>query len=72
MIKFLTAALVIVLFVLTFELGRKTGLEQATEIVNKNMETLSDRYFEVYGNPSTYGEQCKFDYIIFNDSTECK
>ncbi len=33
---------------------------------------IANRYIKVFGNPQTADEQCKFDYIIYNDSTECK
>lgn len=32
---------------------------------------IANRYIKVFGNPKTTDEQCKFDYIIYNDSTEC-
>lgn len=38
----------------------------------RQQSEISNRYFEVYGNPKTQDEQCKFDYVIYNDSTECK
>lgn len=51
-------------FILGYSFGNKG--------TNNSQNNISFRYFKVYGNPKTAEEQCKYDYIIYNDSTECE
>lgn len=66
---------------LSYLIGRRSGLEtrdkieidaavMAEKIRFKN--EVSDRYFKVFGIPEDQESQCKFDYIISKDSSECK
>lgn len=46
----------------------RAGFEKGKEL----QDETANRYFETFGNPSTQEQQCKFDYVVYNDSTECK
>lgn len=78
---FLASFLVSCLMYLSYLLGEKKGMkvrndiEISTEVqfqkaIFKN--EISNRYLKIYGLPSNSKQQCKFDYIIYNDSTFCK
>lgn len=52
-----------------YEAGYQKGKSEKLETLET--KEISARYFNVIGNPKTTEEQCKFDYIIYKDSTEC-
>lgn len=56
------------IFLSGFTFGKLYSKETNQEIQNE----ISIRYFKTIGNPKNKLQQCNFDYIIYNDSTECK
>lgn len=78
---FLAIISVSCLMYISYLLGVKSGMKKRNNIeINaevKFQKTLfknevSNRYLKIYGSPSNKNEQCKFDYIIDNDSSFCK
>jgi len=66
---------------LSYLIGRKAGINKRNEIeIKANVQfqnamfknEISNRYLKIYGSPVTKDQQCKFDYIVNNDSTFCK
>lgn len=54
---------------LSYYLGERKGLNINESCIQND---VAERYIKIIGNPSTQEQQCKFDYIIYNDSAECK
>ncbi len=53
----------------SYNLGKLKGLN----FVESNTRTdIAIRYLKIIGNPLTAEEQCVFDRVVYNDSTECK
>ena len=66
---------------LSYLIGRKEGINKRNEIeIKANVKfqnamfknEISNRYLKIYGSPVNEDEQCKFDYIINNDTRFCK
>jgi hypothetical protein len=57
-------------------IGVLLGYYSASKLSQKETETkvieqVTDRYLKIVGNPTNQEEQCKFDYIIYADTTQC-
>ena len=37
----------------------------------KIQDEISGRYLKTFGSPTTQNQQCKFDFVVYGDSTEC-
>lgn len=61
-----TITIVIFIVIWSFCQGYNIGV-----LENPATDATVNRYFEIYGIPTTKDEQCRFYYIIYKDSTEC-
>lgn len=66
--KFLLAVFFVSAIGISYSYGKIQGL---TFLDTSIRNGIAKRYIKLIGNPKTQKEQCQFDYIVYNDSTEC-
>jgi hypothetical protein len=65
----LKIAIVICLVGASYNYGKLKGLDF---VEYETRSEIATRYLQIIGNPTTQEEQCNFEKIVYNDSTECK
>ena len=74
--------LLVVSLLANFRLYNKTQSQNALITVQRNelkkqrepIQTINDiqtRYLKVHGTPTKQWQQCEFDFIFYNDKSEC-
>lgn len=62
----LVALAIVAIVIFSYTQGYNRGAHE-----NPQLNTTGSRYFEIYGIPKSQEEQCRFNYIIYRDLTEC-